>query len=112
MRCTAYDGKGGIREEWFIHFTFSSTYVGEEDCSKHDEDYWKAFWKLKNVKYDKICKGHFASPDAWNYIREADEVNMDGLHLGKWMNHSPFHKNGIWQSKKYGNNSYWQPAFL
>jgi hypothetical protein len=86
--------------EWFIHFTFISTYQGEDDCSQHDDDYWESFWKLPNVKYDKICEGHFASPSAWNYIRFADEVDISDLYLGKWMARSPFHRNGKWQSEK------------
>lgn len=87
-------------EQWFIHFTFWSTYHNEDDCSKHDEDLWNTFWKLKNVSYRKICDGHFASPSSWNYIRLAADVNMNGLHLGKWMNHSPFHRDGWWQSNR------------
>ena len=99
MHVYAFKGNR-ISEEWFIHFTFTSIYAGEEDCTKHDEDYWNAFWKLPNVNYDRICKGNFASPSAWNYIRLAEEVDMSDLHLKKWMNHSPFYYDGTWQSRK------------
>jgi hypothetical protein len=100
MRVCHYGTNGMIDDEWFIHFSFKSSYDGEEDCSQHDHDYWKAFWKLKSVSYDALCNGHYASPDAWNYIRELEDVNTDGLYMGKWVKKSPFYRDGKWQPKR------------
>jgi len=97
MRLTSYKDQH-IDQQWFIHFTFKSRYDGAEDCSLHDRDYWKGYHNLPAVKacQQAICDGHFASPDEWNYIRPANQVNPEGLHMGKWVKHSPFH-NGSWQ---------------
>ena len=104
MRVCDYVRNGIIDDEWFVHFSFESSYdTGpggdlSEHCEDYWEDYWEAFWNLKSVSYNALWNnGYYRIPCEWNYIRELNEVNTDGLHMGKWIKKSPFHRDGRWQ---------------